>query len=310
MAILVLSDATDEHGLHVLRTLRTRGCDAELFDAASIPHASRLTLGADAADARLRLPSGRVLDAGDVSAVYWRLYRLPAIPPLENTGQQFIAENDARSLVESFLIRSGSRCRWVNGWEAFRMHQTKPVQFALVSALGVPVPDTIFTNDPVEVRRFAERHQRVVFKPVQGGAHARTLDGDQLDEPRLASLSVAPVTLQEEIAGTNVRVFVAGERVAACEIATPHLDYRDDPHPVIVTTTLPDDVTRQCREIARTLKLAWTGIDFRRAPDGRHVFLEANPSPMFLGFEERCGLPLTQMLVDLLLAPGGVADAS
>jgi hypothetical protein len=45
----------------------------------------------------------------------------------------------------------------------------------------------------------------------------------------------------------------------------------------------------------------WTGIDLRRTPDGRHVFLEANPSPMFLGFERRSGLPLTEALVALLI---------
>ncbi len=52
---------------------------------------------------------------------------------------------------------------------------------------------------------------------------------------------------------------------------------------------------------AAALDLAWTGIDFRLTPEGRCVFREANPSPMFLGFEERTGLPLTQSLAALLL---------
>jgi D-alanine-D-alanine ligase-like ATP-grasp enzyme len=46
----------------------------------------------------------------------------------------------------------------------------------------------------------------------------------------------------------------------------------------------------------------WTGIDLRLTPEGRYVFLEANPSPMFLGFEQRSGLPLTEILAELLLA--------
>lgn len=300
MAVVVLSDAVDDHGLHVLRAIRARGHAAELFDAGTVPSESRLTLGSSDGLVRLRLPGDRVLDAHDVTAVYWRLYRLPVAGPLPHPGQQFIAENDARSLVESFFIRAP--CRWVNGWDAFRLHQTKPVQFARVASLGVPVPDSIFTNDPAEVRRFAERHPRMVFKPVQGGAHARTLHPGELDESRLATLSIAPVTLQEEIAGTNVRVFVAGDRVEACEIQAEHLDYRDDPDPTISRTALPADVARQCRRLAEALGLAWTGIDFRRDADGRHVFLEANPSPMFLGFEARSGLPLTDMLVDLLLS--------
>ena len=60
----------------------------------------------------------------------------------------------------------------------------------------------------------------------------------------------------------------------------------------------------RCRLIARALHLVWTGIDFRLTPEGRYVFLEANPSPMFLGFEARCGLPLTEALIELLTGEG------
>jgi glutathione synthase/RimK-type ligase-like ATP-grasp enzyme len=43
------------------------------------------------------------------------------------------------------------------------------------------------------------------------------------------------------------------------------------------------------------------GIDFRLTPTGTYVFLEANPSPMFKGFEKYTGLPLTEALSSLLL---------
>ncbi len=51
---------------------------------------------------------------------------------------------------------------------------------------------------------------------------------------------------------------------------------------------------------ARALDLLWTGIDLRLTPEGDYVFLEANPSPMFLGFERQTGLPLTESLAHLL----------
>jgi hypothetical protein len=38
--------------------------------------------------------------------------------------------------------------------------------------------------------------------------------------------------------------------------------------------------------------------NYSRSP---YVFLEANPSPMFLRFEEDSGLPLTESLASLLL---------
>ena len=109
------------------------------------------------------------------------------------------------------------------------------------------------------------------------------------------------MTLQEEVPGTNIRVFVAGQRVLPCEVRTESLDFRDDQDPVIVKHDLPADVTEWCLKAARALDLLWTGIDLRRTPEGKYVFLEANPSPMFMGFESRCGLPLTDALAALLM---------
>ena len=43
-----------------------------------------------------------------------------------------------------------------------------------------------------------------------------------------------------------------------------------------------------------------SGIDLRQTADGLFYFFEANPSPMFLGFEARCPLPLTNSLLSLL----------
>ena len=42
-------------------------------------------------------------------------------------------------------------------------------------------------------------------------------------------------------------------------------------------------------------------MDFRRTADGEYFYFESNPSPMFLGFESRCGLPITEALIDLLV---------
>jgi glutathione synthase/RimK-type ligase-like ATP-grasp enzyme len=115
-------------------------------------------------------------------------------------------------------------------------------------------------------------------------------------------LQLAPITLQEEVPGTNVRVFVAGERVLACEVRTRELDYRMDAEPELLVHELPGHTAALSLRIASELGLVWTGIDFRLTPEGEYVFLEANPSPMFLGFEEATGLPLTESLAALLLA--------
>jgi glutathione synthase/RimK-type ligase-like ATP-grasp enzyme len=91
--------------------------------------------------------------------------------------------------------------------------------------------------------------------------------------------------------------------VLACEVATEEVDFRDDPNPEIRAHALEPATEELSLDIAETLDLRWTGIDFRRTPQGRYVFLEANPSPMFLGFERATGLPLTESLIELLTEP-------
>ncbi len=239
------------------------------------------------------------MSLSDISAVYWRNYNGVPHPALPDPQQSFVAYNDSRGLFESLLIELPAR--WVNSWRAYQLHQTKPVQLAIVAALGVPIPATLLSNDPEAIQQFARQHATLIFKPIQGGAHTRTVAARHLTPENLRSLAVAPVTLQEEIPGTDIRVFVIDQQIMACQILTPQLDYREDPDPRIEPITLPPEIEDQCSQIASALDLLWTGIDFRRTPDHRYIFLEANPSPMFMGFEARSGLPLTATLGELLM---------
>jgi len=299
MAILILGGAGDEHAVHMLGYLRKSGTDAEFLDSRDFPHSLQVAYDPVTGRGTLRLSQGRRIDFGDVEAVYWRSYPGVALAALPDSEQSYIAQNDARGLFESLLTTLPAR--WVNGWGAYRLHQTKPVQLARIASLGIPVPATCLGNDPQAVRAFLERHPRSVFKPVQGGAHTRRVTPSHLTDEPLKRLAYAPVTIQEEVPGVDVRVFVAGRRVMACQVETDELDFRDDPDPRIHAVELPDDVAERCLRIADALGLVWTGIDLRRTPDGIHVFLEANPSPMFLGFEARTGLPLCETLAALLL---------
>jgi hypothetical protein len=300
MTILILGGSDDDHAAFMLEHLRRSGDDAELLDSRAFPAALRLSFDPqrDADGWTLRLPTGRVLEPGRVRSVYWRCYNGMSSAVLPDPEQGYIAGNDARSLFESFLIRYPAR--WVNGWRAFQLHQTKPAQLALAAGLGVPVPATTLTNDPDTVRAFCARHPRTIFKPVQGGAHTRRVTAAHLRDDNLRNLTFAPVTLQEEVPGTNIRVFVAGRRVLACEVRSEQVDFRDTPNAPILPHSLPEEVAGWCLKVAQAMELLWTGIDLRRTPEGRYVFLEANPSPMFLGFESASGLPLTESLTALL----------
>ena len=298
MVTLILGSADDEHAMHVGQRLHERGREVALLDSRGFPESLRLTYEPARNSGRVRYDDGSMLNLEEIEAVYWRSYFGPMAPELPDAEQSFIASNDSRGLFESLLIRLPAK--WVNGWKAYQSHQTKPAQLSLLSEQGVTVPATLITNDPEAVRQFAAQHPRVIYKPVQGGAHTHRLSPKHLTDEHLANLRFAPLTLQEEVPGTSVRVFVAGERVLACELQTESLDYREDPQAKIVLHMLPPETAAMCLTAARTLDLVWTGIDLQRTADGRYVLLEANPSPMFLEFEARSGLPLTEALLEVL----------
>ena len=109
------------------------------------------------------------------------------------------------------------------------------------------------------------------------------------------------MTLQAYIPGTNIRSYVLGETVYSAEIRSPAVDFRADRQAAVLPVEVPQQVQQQCVAIARALLLSWTAIDWRLTPEGQYVFLEANPSPMFLHYERQTGFPITQDLVRLLL---------
>lgn len=298
--ILILGHSYDDHAAAVQAELANRGHQPLGLDSSQFPANLRIALDPATLSGTLNLPGSSPLALKEVHAVYWRNYAGVGKPELHDAEQAFIARNDARSLFESLLILLPTR--WVNGWEAFQLHQTKPAQLARVAALHVPVPPTLLTNDPQEVLAFAAKHPSLIVKPVQGGDHTRRLSPEHVTPENLESLRYAPITLQAEVPGTNIRVFVAGQRVMACEIKTEAIDYREDAEALLKIHALPPLIEAMARSIARELKMLWTGIDFRLTPEGQYTFLEANPSPMFLGFEAQTGLPLMESLIEILTA--------
>ena len=122
-----------------------------------------------------------------------------------------------------------------------------------------------------------------------------------LDERLFLALRLSPITLQEYIPGTNIRTYVIGNSIYSAEIRSNFLDFREDPIAKLIPIELPEAIKQQCQAIAKALMLEWTAIDWRLKPTGEYIFLEANPSPMFLHFEQQTGFGITPRLVKLLL---------
>lgn len=299
MKILVLGNATDSHAVHIFQALSEAGATAGYWDTALFPRRSQLSWYPQTATGTVTLPTGQQWPLAEVHSVFWRSLTGVQIPPLSEPGQEQIALQDAMSLLRSLL--QVESIHWVNSWQAYQFHKEKPRQLSQVCLLGAKIPATLISNDPAAIMEFVQQHPKVIFKPVYGGAHTQFVTAEHLHPDRLKQvLSIAPATFQEYTPGTNLRSYVIGDTVYTAEISSSEIDFRQDPAAELIPVDLPGSIQQQCREIARALMLEWTAIDWRLTPAGDYIFLEANPSPMFLHFEQQTGYPITQQLVELL----------
>jgi RimK-like ATP-grasp domain len=300
MNILILGDSSDAHAAHLMNQLTQAGAKVDYLDTSTFPTQLRISWEPKTQLGTLKLSEERQLDFRDIHSVFWRSFTGVHVPQLGDTHQQDIAINDSMSVLRTWI--KACPARWVNSWEAYQFHKEKPLQLEKVQILGVKIPETLITNDPEQVVKFANSHKQLIFKPVYGGAHTQTLTESLLEPKRLnLALSISPVTLQEYIPGTNIRSYVIGNYVYSAEIRSKSLDFREDFDAELIPVDLSEQVEQQCRDIAKALYLEWTAIDWRLSPEGEYMFLEANPSPMFIYFEQQTGFPITEKLVQLLM---------
>lgn len=308
--IVLLGAEDDEHIMALAHELRARGERPLIIDPRLFPRQLTVSLGADLADIRIGDSSGLV-----PRAVYIRsLYTDPA--GHRTNVDQSMDENWRRTsaaLTERWHLWSSVLFRWsalgVRLYNPAESAQalTKPYQLALLRRAGLPVPSTLWTNDPVAVQEFAARNAGTIYKPVHGGAHTRKLEPKDLEPARLARLQASPVCFQELLPGRNLRVYVVDERVVcALSVESEALDFREVESQVAAIEISPE-LTQQCLVAARCLGLRFTGMDLREDAAGRPLFLELNSSPMFLGFEQLANVQIGSALCDALI--GGVAPA-
>jgi hypothetical protein len=305
---VIVGGPGDAHAAAVGERLVARGVAVTYLDFAAFP--AEVTLAWDPiARTGVLVCDGREQALERLRAVYWRLATRPRAPAGLQAGAHGFAEDESRRAIEATL--RALPCPVINTPEAVAAHRFKPLQSAAVAALGVATPATLISNSPAALRAFvATQPAGVIVKPVGGGAYARRLVAADLE--RGPSIRACPMQYQAYVPGEDLRIYVVDERVFAGRIVTrdrDHVDFRTDPdHHSVACALGPDDVAR-CLRIARTLGLRFTGIDLRRTDAGELVFLEANPSPMFLRFEHDTGHPITQALVDALLHQAPVAPA-
>jgi glutathione synthase/RimK-type ligase-like ATP-grasp enzyme len=186
----------------------------------------------------------------------------------------------------------------------------KPVQLAAAEEAGLLVPPTLISCVPDDARAFLDElgDRPVIQKPLRPteGRWRPTRLLTPADRERLDDLRLAPAILQGYVAGTDIRVTAAGDRLIATAIDASRTDSPRDfrtawSQAQVEPCELPAEVAAGVRALMTALGLRYAALDFRRDADGRHFFLESNPAGQWLFLEDRTGQPITRAVAEALV---------
>ena len=327
MKIVMLTFSGDLTGKlgELRRQLEARGAEVLRFDTDRFPGEATAQFVQDGRREAIDLRcDGQHLRLEPGDAIWYRRARWAAKLPQTLDPQirhGCVAESEA--LLRGIV--AAAPCFVMDPPDRVRERGHKPAQQRLARELGLATPRTLMTNDPAEARAFIgscphgaiakmlsafavlddEGHEQVVFTTAIRGEHLDKLDG----------LRLAPMVFQEKIAKRlELRITVVGSRMFVAAVdsqstAGAEVDWRERGVTLLPSWSeysLPTEVERALERYMQRIGLQYSAIDMIVEPDGRHVFLEANPAGECFWLEHYAPhFPLTAAIADVLVgAPG------
>ncbi len=315
--VLILTFPGDIHAVAVAAALRRKGAIPVTWFSPDFPTRNGETVAFEGGRLAVRVEGPTVDPGGGGIDTVWN--RRPAhavdFAVLHAADRQF-AEKSCDVFRRSLFDLVAPEAFWVNPAAAVR-RDSKPLQQAAAVEVGLETPDTLYTNDPAEIRRFLRRQGgRIAYKPLLTPLWKVADDylspfTSVLTEEMLVAdelLRAAPGIYQALVPkACEMRVTVMGRHILAARVLSQEtqsgrIDWRKSyaelrMEPCEVETEL----ARRMVELLARLGFVFGCFDFVVTPEGRTVFLEVNQAGQFLFVEEYTGQPLLDAFAELLI---------
>jgi glutathione synthase/RimK-type ligase-like ATP-grasp enzyme len=322
--ILIASNPEDRDAFSVLEALRRKGASAAIIHSSDFPTHLRKSVHVQG-DSILHLLRERefsIMHGSEIDTVWWRRPVPPVLPEWIHPHDKEFAHLECREFLHIFWRSLGSSgAFWVNKPEAGVAAENKLTQQEVALACGLTIPETLYTNDPYDIRRFIrEKGGQAIYKPFRqeylNWASERTGRVHQLftsiikeaDLPSDEVLAMTPGIFQEVVPKSyEIRLTIIGRKAFAARInsqETKHgrLDWRAAYHEISLK---PMDVDQalldRCFRLLDHFDLHIGCFDFIVTPEKTPVFLEVNQAGQFLWVECFTGLPLLDAFCELLI---------
>jgi glutathione synthase/RimK-type ligase-like ATP-grasp enzyme len=260
-------------------------------------------------------------DASVIDVVWLRRPRWPVLPEAINPNDQSVADKENRHFVQSFFHAAWHSAYWVNSLLGKRRSGSKMLQLQEAKKHGLIIPDTLFSNDPDEIRRFLRFHYgKAIVKPLLGGEWREgdkrllsyTSEIEEQDLPDDFQIQMCPCIFQEKIEKQyEIRLVLFGAEVVAVRLnsqgtSNGQLDWRiADPKQLrIQAAKVPTRVYESCRELMAALNIVHGSFDFAVNKSGDWVFFEVNEAGQFLWLEDFAPeIPMLEIATQFLSEP-------
>ena len=322
MHMLILSHPVDIHAIAVAEGFRTKGVPHTLWHTADFPTRSGESILFRNGQLAIKVEGSEgpelVIGRQDFRTIW---YRRPATQPDKNIlhpADRLFARQNCEAFRRSLLSLLGPKAFWVNPPVSSDLASQKILQHKAALSCGLRMPDTLYSNDPDEIRRFiAGEGGRAIFKILTGApwrdghtrwvsysaplTEAQLVDDDLLRQTPSIYQAIVPKAYELRVTVMGRQVFTA--KVLSQETEEGKLDWRRAYRELTMAPwEIPEEIKEQCFRLMHQLGIFFGCFDFIVTPEGNHVFLEVNEAGQFLFIEEYTGLPLLDAFCDFLIA--------
>src|SRR5438552_9622960 len=146
-------------------------------------------------------------DLTNIRSVWYRRHRLPQMPATVDEAHAEYCLRESEWFIKGLVlsINRSTDVSWMSHPANVQIAESKIYQLTVAKSVGFTIPDTLISNDAIEVRRFFETKQgRIVAKPLRLGyfdygskqtsVYTNEVHWEHLGDDR--SLQIAPVIYQ------------------------------------------------------------------------------------------------------------------
>ena len=179
----------------------------------------------------------------------------------------------------------------------------------ILSTNGLPVPETLITEDIFLIPDIVRGWGKAVIKPLMGSMGYGSV---MVDNPDLAFMIAKawqsygqPIMIQKyrRMFERDLRVFVVGnEVVGAIYRYAPQTTWKTNVAQggKVAKAVLSEEVSELALKAAKALELAYSGVDIGESDEGLVIY-EANTMPNWQGFAEGMGFSPASKIAQLII---------